>query len=258
MEIELQPELNVLKSGPTNNNNNVVGESDIGTNAEIFGITENINLDEYTKDFDPTSLDSFVIDPISSKSTNKKIGMKKSNKKKRAKIYIADFTDYDQSVNIAANIPINNDFEMSDDDLENDVPCEMDELILPNSNTDRNAVDKLKSHCSLCQYEAAKGWKQLTKHYVRQHQNCEIPISRLAKDQEPFYLARNPFTPTITKVSTELLIKSPCLICNEVYNLCSAKWLLHFIAHTGMKKKKKEALRAFNGTFATVFLFYMF
>lgn len=158
-------------------------------------------------------------------------------KVKRAKVVIVNMDFYEQFETIATKVPLNNnDSELSDEDFEDDVPCRMDDLTLPNPNTDREIVDKLKSTCTLCQYQAPKGWKQLTKHYVRKHPNCEIPISRLAKDQNPIYLSKNAITPEITENSTGLMIKSHCPICNEVYGMFSDKWLQHFIAHTGMTR----------------------
>lgn len=159
-------------------------------------------------------------------------------KVKRAKVVIVNMDFYEQieCITVPMDIPMNNnDSELSDEDFGDDVPCKMDEVTLPNSNTDR-AVDKLKSTCNLCEYEAPKGWKQLTKHYVRKHPNCEIPISRLANDQNPMYLSKNPFTPEITESSTGLMIKSHCPICNEVYGMHSEKWLHHFVAHTGKNR----------------------
>lgn len=171
----------------------------------------------------------------------KKIDAKKTlpilKKVKRAKVIIVNMDFYEQmnSISIPMNIPMNNnDSELSDEDFEDDVPYQMDKLTLPNSNTDREVMDKLKSTCNLCQYQAVKGWKQLTKHYVRKHPNCEIPISRLAKDQNPTYLSKNPCTlETIESATGERMVKSHCPICNEVYIMRDDKWLHHFIAHTG-------------------------
>lgn len=140
------------------------------------------------------------------------------------------------------DITMSDDIETSDDDFEDGVPCEMEELKLPNSNTNRDAVVHLKSTCSFCQYQTAKGWKQLTKHYVRKHPNCEIAISRLAKDQDPFNLSQNPNEAQIFEDSTGMIIKSRCPLCNRsngTFAMCSEKWLIHFITHTG--KSKREA-----------------
>lgn len=232
MDIELLELPFELKSHPINNNifNDSMG---IGAIDEICAI-ENKNLDNHTNALDPLLLDILEINHTTSISP-KMNGVKQSKKVKRASVIIVemDFLEQNDKNNIAMDIPMND--ESSDEDFEDDVPCKMDELTLPNSNTDQNVVEKLKSTCSLCQYQATKGWKQLTKHYVRKHPNCEISISRLAKDQNPFYLQQNPFEPEITENSTGLLIKSFCPICNQVYGMCSEKWLHHFIAHTGEK-----------------------
>lgn len=232
MDIELPDLPFELRADPINNNVLIDTPLDIGAMSEICAI-EDINLNN-----DP--LDIFGIDHTTRIST-KMNGVKQSKKVKRAKIIVVNMDFFGQEKkdniamkdNIVMNTPINIDFESSDEDFEDDVPCKMDELTLPNSNTDRNAVNKLKSACSLCQYQAVKGCKQLTKHYVRKHPNCEIPISRLAKDQNPIYMSQNSIEPQITENLTGLMIKSFCPICNEVYNMCSEKWLHHFIAHTG-------------------------
>ena len=233
MDIEL-PELPFLKMDPINNNI-FMDTPDIGAIDEICAM-EDINLDNCKNGFDPSVLDVLDMDHTTGIST-KKNGMKKSKKVKRAKVIIIDFDFYGQKENMAMKISMNDDFESSDEEFENDVPCKMDELTLPNSNTDSDVVEKLKSACNLCQYQATKGWKQLTKHYVRKHPKCEIPISRLAKDQNPFYLSQNPFSPEITESLTGLMIKSLCPICDEVYCMCSEKWLTHFISHTGKEKE---------------------
>lgn len=90
-----------------------------------------------------------------------------AGKLKRARIIINDYLE--GNVNTLSFFKIDRDIETSDDDFEDDIPCEMDEFTLPNSNTDRNLAEKLTSNCHICAYTATKSWKHLTKHYVRKH-----------------------------------------------------------------------------------------
>lgn len=128
------------------------------------------------------------------------------------------------------------DNDISDDDFEDDSPCGMDGLTLPNSNTDRSKCEKLTSNCNLCPYQATRGWKQLTKHYVRLHPGEKVSTSRLSSAYNARELAENPILPLVTKVSGETMIQSLCYICNEGYNMSSSKWLMHFISHTGKSR----------------------
>lgn len=125
--------------------------------------------------------------------------------------------------------------DMSDDDFENDQPCTINELIWPNLNTDHNSDNQPRTKCSVpyCDYESKKGWKQLTKHHVRQHPGMDAPNSRLSKNFNPLELMVNSFPSTFTNGPNGILVQSLCYICNERYNMCSEKWLWHFIAHTG-------------------------
>lgn len=187
------------------NNNNLIGDPmDIILNN---GGCDSFNLDDM---FDHASLNS-----ISPKT------VKKTKKVKRIQIRIVDMMESES--NALQNMTSNN-IESSDEDIEDDTPYKMN---------DCNTVDQLNFVCNLCEYQAVKGWKQLTKHYVRKHPNSEIPISRLAADQDPVYLSQNPHLPEITNKSTGLMIKSHCPICNDRYHMNSDKWLMHFIAHTG-------------------------
>lgn len=122
----------------------------------------------------------------------------------------------------------------SDDDFEEDQPCDVTMITLPNSNTDRNITNAIQQ-CALCPHQAEQGWKTLTKHYVRKHQNAEIPTSRLPSKFVPSQLAENPIVSTAanTKHTHEISIKSLCLFCDHTYDLVAAKWLIHFISHTG-------------------------
>lgn len=209
---------------------------EIGANAEVFGIAENINLDEYTKDLDTSSLDTFDINLSTFNQALEafKDGAKNKIKTQRARIIINDFSENESVIGTAtATMTMANDLVTSDDDYEDDIPCGMDDLILPNSNTDRNAVNRLEPNCRLCSYQVTKGYKQLTKHYVRKHPKKEIPISRLAQAYNPQELMINPITPLITNSLTETLIQSICFICDESYNMSSSKWVMHFITHTG-------------------------
>lgn len=199
---------------------------DIGANADI-------NMEDFADDI--LDLDAIGRE-IELKLLAKDVAHK-SKKAERPKIIIPD---YEENGNVSVPLPFPlpleptaDDFEMSDEDFQDDQPCGMDALILPNSNTDRNAVDVMKSNCSLCSYQATKGWKQLTKHYVRKHPGNEISISRLANVFNPQELNETTFTPIITKQLSETMIQSLCYICNEGYNMSSSKWLMHFIAHTG-------------------------
>lgn len=260
------PEMNVSISS-------LSGLPDIGANTEIFGASENINIDEYAKDLDPTALDDIgqIIDL--SPTPDSKSDLTSLPKPQKARIYINDFSENEGVGMILKEEPLSNMNEMpinlttvasnmksdalnfnpmafnvkedqldaktadiedlSDDDFVDDLPCGMDELTLPNSNTDRNATDKLKSSCSLCSFNAVRGWKQLIKHYVRKHPDREISISRLSNQFNPQELMVNPLSPLITKKAGESMISSLCYICNEGYNMCSSKWLMHFISHTG-------------------------
>lgn len=197
-------------------NNNVFVDP-LGSDIIYDDLNLNEMLNNYNDNFDGITL--------------KKSGTKKTKKVKRAKVIIVDLIGNE---NIAPNTnATNTDCETSDEDFEDDVPCKMDKLMLPNANTDSNAMKKSQSACHICQYQAAKGWKQLTKHYVRKHSDCEIPLSRLASDKDPHHLSQNPIAPEITRHSTGLMIKSQCPICNDTFRMCSEKWLMHFVAHTG-------------------------
>lgn len=261
------PEMNVSISS-------LSGLPDIGANTEIFGASENINIDEYAKDLDPTALDDIGRIISLSPTPDSKSDLTSLTKPQKARIYINDYSENEGVGMILKEEPLSNMNEMpinlttvasnmksdalhfnpialnvkedqsdakaacdiedlSDDDFDDDLPCGMDELTLPNSNTDRNATDKLKSSCSLCSYNAVRGWKQLIKHYVRKHPGSEISISRLSKQFNSQELMVNPLTPLITKKAGESMISSLCYICNEGYNMCSSKWLMHFISHTG-------------------------
>lgn len=159
-----------------------------------------------------------------------------SRKIRRARIIINDYFESNPAFMKVFDV------DDSDDDFEDDKPCGMNELILPNANTDRNAVEKLTSNCSQCPFQAVKGWKQLTKHYIRKHPGEEISISRLAKTYNPRELI-NPIRPVITNgVCGIIMIQSMCYICNEQYNMCSSRWLMHFIAHTGNEKDSNSRL----------------
>lgn len=127
--------------------------------------------------------------------------------------------------------------EISDDDFEDEQPCGIDELILSNSNTHNNDNDKPKTKCSvlLCNYKAEKGWKQLTKHYVRQHPAEDMPNSCHSKNFNIQELKDTKITSVVTEGPNGMLIQSICYICNESYRMCSEKWLMHFVSHTGNK-----------------------
>ncbi|XP_031638528.1 uncharacterized protein LOC116350755 [Contarinia nasturtii] len=196
---------------------------------ELHDISMNVDLEEIANNlFDPNS--TVVCD----QSTD--------NSHKRPKVIINDFFDDE---NIPASLKretlleeqqtslATDDVDISDDDYEDDSPCGIDELTLPNSNTHRNTVDNVLTICDLCPYQAPKGFKQLTKHYVRTHSDKEISISRLANIFNPQELQETKFTPLITKTASETIIRSLCYICNEGYNMSSSKWILHFISHTG-------------------------
>lgn len=202
--------------------NSSFGVPEIGA-TEIFAASEDINLEEYTKDLDASSLEDIGKLIESQPLSNTKSGLKI----KRARILITDYLEKNPACQKTIHV------DDSDDDFEDDVPCGMDELTLPNSNTDRNAVDELISKCNQCPYQAKKGWKQLTKHYVRNHPGKEISVSRLAQQYNPQDLKVNPITPIITKGVGGIMIRSLCYLCNEGYNMCSSKWLMHFIEHTG-------------------------
>lgn len=202
--------------------NSSFGVPEIGA-TEIFGACEDINLEEYTKDLDASTLEDFGKLIGKEPPSNTKSGLRM----KRPRILINDYLEKGPACQKIIDV------DDSDDDFEDDIPCGMDELILPNSNTDRNAADELISKCNQCSYQAAKGWKQLTKHYVRKHPGKEISISRLAQQYNPHDLKVNPITPMFTKSVGGMMIQSLCYICNEGYNMCSSKWLMHFIEHTG-------------------------
>lgn len=244
MDIELPAEMTELpfemRADPINNNLYLPASGQ----CDELCVLENIDLGDCTKDLDPSVLDAFDPNNHTERISSKKNGVKKGGRVKRPKVFIVDMEICFPQENSLQNFAMISDFEISDDDFEDDIPCKVDELSLANSNTDRNTVDKSKSDCNLCQYQAAKSWKQLTKHYVRKHPNCEIPISRLSKDQDPLKLSLNPKEPEVTKDSTGLTIKSHCPICNETYAMCSEKWLVHFIAHTGKEKTMLEMLES--------------
>lgn len=203
------------------------GSPEVGANATI-------EIAEYAKNLLDSSNGSLVL------PSPDKDGAKKLKKPERPKIIIHEFPENGNvaaiklGISTAAAAATNgDDLDVSDDDYEDDKPCGMDELTLPNSNTIRNASDTMKSNCNLCTYQATKGWKQLTKHYVRKHPGKEISISRLASAFNPQELQTTTFTPIITKGFEGTMIQSLCYICNEGYNMCSSKWLMHFVAHTG-------------------------
>lgn len=209
---------------------NLSFSDDIAANAEIFESTANIiqNLDEYSKVLGSLSDMSDIGNVF---ETGSKDGAKSIKKRaQRTKIIIHDF-----SMNgiVPTTLKPAIDEDVSEDDFEDELPCGMDELILPNSNTDRNAIDKLKTNCGLCSYSAKSGWKQLTKHYVRMHPGKEISIARLSKEFNPQDLMQTSIAPIVTKGTDGTLIQSLCYICNDVYKMCGDKWLMHFIAHTG-------------------------
>lgn len=204
------------------------GSPEVGAHTEIV-------VAEFAKNLLESSGFNIDVEPSIDSNSPNKDGATESKKAERTRIIIPDFLE---NGNVAADLKLmmttTEDAEISDDDYEDDQPCGMDELILPNSNTDRNANDTMKSSCNLCSYQATKGWKQLTKHYVRKHPKKEISISRLANMYNPQELQGTTFTPLITKeCGGGTLIQSLCYICNEGYNMCSSKWLMHFIAHTG-------------------------
>lgn len=119
--------------------------------------------------------------------------------------------------------------EISDDDLEDDQSCAVDGLILPSF--DDVKTSHTKCSVSLCNYNA-KGWKQLTKHYVRQHPGIEIPNSYLPKKFDAHKLILS-FNSIVAEDPNGMLIHSVCYFCCQSYKMCSEKWLMHFIAHTG-------------------------
>lgn len=207
---------------------------DISTNGSMLVGIENIIL----SDLGSLSIDDIgqMIEsdlPDNSSIDSAIVAIKPPAKKppQRAKIIIKDYSEIGD--HCVASLQLASDIEISDDDYEDDQPCGMDELILPNSNTDRNTTDQNRTRCSLCSFQATKGWKQLTKHYVRKHAGKEISVSRLDKVFNPQELMSTTFTPIITKGPAGTMIQSLCYICNERYNMCSSKWLSHFIAHTG-------------------------
>lgn len=241
---------------------------EIGATTEIFGANE-INIDEYAKDLDPSELEDIgkviglnaipdstsdlktvpkpqtgriIIEDYFEKEGNGQIlkdeqtiaetamainmkevaNMKSSSKSSTPRNIKTYFTTVDTDV----------ENEMSDDDFEEDLPCGMDDLTLPNSNTDTKSsvANILNTNCNLCSYHAKSGWKQLAKHYVRKHPGKEISISRLCSQFNPQDL---PIDPLITHNGFETLIYSLCYICNNAYKMSSSKWLMHFISHTG-------------------------
>lgn len=115
--------------------------------------------------------------------------------------------------------------EFSEDDLEDDQPVVM--------NTNRNVENKSSMKCAMpwCDYNTEKGWKHLTKHCVRQHEGKYNLNSQLSQNFNPQELKGN--TAIATKGPNGLLFQSHCYICNEIYNMSSEKWLMHYIAHTG-------------------------
>lgn len=203
---------------------------DIGAITEVFNVNEDIDFAAYTKDLEPTaSKESISIGAfLNSNPKNDGINEIKPTKVKRIRIFIEDFGAHVKIPN--GTVSAVNSEEPSDDDLEEDIPC--DPLTLPNSNASRSAEDQLKSSCGVCSYEA-RHWKQLTKHYVRMHPDREIAISRLAKCFNLTDLNANQIEPIITNGPSGMLIQSLCYICNDRYNLSSLNWLMHFIAHTG-------------------------
>lgn len=246
--------------------NGINGLPDIGANTEVFVPTDNINLDDYAKDLDTSTL-SDIVERIGLGSTvlDSKEDTKPLQKTFKPRVYLNDYSEYagkgqkleerkpdtkkvpidlknistsmkQVALNGVAKAPPSaaNDSEVSDDDFDDDKPCGIDELTLPNSNTEQNASasKKLTSNCSLCTYKAARGWKQLVKHYVRKHSGQGIStISRLAFNLQELTMC--PFTPLISKKVGEIMIQSLCYLCGEGYNMSSTKWLMHFISHTG-------------------------
>lgn len=210
---------------------------EIAANAEIFTPSDNLNLDDYTKVLESLPLNNIDIGNDIAAEPNGKDGAKQTKdslkRVQRSKIIINDFVVNGNIAAILKPVPAKDD--VSDDDFEDDQPCRMDELFLPNSNTDRNANEKLETECGVlsCDYKANKGWKQLTKHCVRQHPGVDIPNSFLSKNFNPHELMVTTFAPIVSKGPNGLLIQSLCYICNESYKMFSEKWLMHFIAHTG-------------------------
>ncbi|XP_055318277.1 uncharacterized protein LOC129576740 isoform X2 [Sitodiplosis mosellana] len=211
------------------------GSPEVGANVDL-GIS---HIAEYAKNLLDSSamMDDVDVGTLIVSNSPAKDGAKKLKKPERTQIILSDFSE---NGNVAATQPYmklatstSDDVDISDDDYEDDTPCGINELTLPNSNTDRNANDAMKSNCNLCSYQADKGWKQLTKHYVRKHPGKEISISRLANNFNPQELQSPKFTPLITKGCEGTMIQSMCYICDKGYNMCSAKWMQHFIAHTG-------------------------
>lgn len=212
---------------------------EIAANAEIYTPSDNLNLDDYTKVLESLPLNNIDIGNIIETGSKEKDGAIQTytslHRVQRTKIILNEYSLVNANV---APIPKPVMDDISDDDFEEDQPCGMDDLILPNSNTGHDADDKLKTECSvdLCSYKAEKGWKQLTKHFVRHHSEpfqTTIPNSYLSKNFNAQELMITTFTPMVTKSPTGMLIQSLCYFCNQSYKMCSEKWLMHFIAHTG-------------------------
>lgn len=140
------------------------------------------------------------------------------------------FMGMNENVAAISNVAIE---DISDGDFEDDQPYVIVDLILSNSNAEND--EELKTECSvsLCNYNAATGWKQLTKHCIRRHPGINLPNSRLSKNFHPQELMVSSFLPTVTNGPCGMLIQSLCYICNKSYRMNSEKWLKHFIAHTG-------------------------
>lgn len=167
----------IFKSGSEKQQHELVSASQNQSPNYIFGVpeigatqiypSENVNLDEYTKDLDTSSLEDIgkLIEPNKLDETARSVDH--AGKMKRARILLNDYSD--GNVNILSFFKTDRDIETSDDEFEDDIPCGMDEFTLPNSNADQNVVEKLKSNCNACGYTATKSWKQLTKHYVQKH-----------------------------------------------------------------------------------------
>lgn len=241
---------------------------EIGATTEIFEANE-INIDLYAKDLDPSELDDIGKVIGLNATPDSTSDLKTVPKPQTGRIIIQDYFENEgngqvlkdeqaiaetaMAINFkeVANmkkIPSKSsttpnikayfttitevEDEMSDDDFEADLPCGIDELTLPNSNTDpkSSVANILNTNCSLCSYHAKSGWKQLAKHYVRKHPGKEISISRLCSQFNPQDL---PIDPLITHKGGETLIYSLCYICNDAYKMSSSKWLMHFISHTG-------------------------
>lgn len=203
--------------------------------TEFFSATEDFDIEMCAN-----RIENILFQEIASvglfEELNPKVPSEKSEKVKRLRIRLNDVEQYVNGIKV-------NEGDISDDDYEIDVPC--DPLTLPNSNTDRNAVEKLKSACNLCSYEAKCGWKQLTKHYVRKHPGKEISISRLSNSFNLADIMANPFEPVISSARGETMIQYLCYICSEIYNMSSSKWFMHFISHTGNERSRTLSDKTF-------------